>query len=110
MFNITSSVRILRDAETIQAATGLSDTEKDQLLGELRNTVPDMMVGIPSHAVLVRDAISRMIDNGRRDAGQPAVQTQKQSGKTKGFQKPTEVVAGRTEEAPEAPKGQTSRV
>lgn len=76
----------------------------------MRNTVPDMMFGVPRHAILVRDAISRMIDNGRRDAGQPAVQTQKQSGKTKGFQKPTEVVAGRTEEAPEAPKGPTSRV
>lgn len=110
MFNITSSVQILRDAETIKASTGLTDNEKDQLLGELRNTVPDMMVGIPSHARLVRDAISRMIDNGRRDAGQPAVQTQKQGGKTKGFQKPTEVVAGRTQETAEAPKGPTSGV
>lgn len=110
MFNITSSVQILRDAETLKAATSLTDKEKDQLLVELRNTVPDAMVGIPNHANLVRDAISRMIDDGRRDAGQPAVQAQKQGGKAKGFQKPTEVAAGSTQENAEAPKGQTSGV
>lgn len=110
MFNITSSVQILRDAETVRSSKGLSETEKDQLLVELRNTVPEAMVGIPNHANLVRDAISRMIENGRRDAGRPAVQTQKQSGKAKGVKKQTEVAAGRTEEVAEAPKGPTPRI
>ena len=110
MLNITTSVQILRDAETIRASKSLSEKEKDQLLVELRTTVPDTMVGIPNHATLVRDAISRMIDNGRRDAGHPAVQTQKQSGKTKGGKKSPEVAAGTTEEAAQAAKGPTSGV
>jgi hypothetical protein len=113
MFNITSTVQLLRDATTVHEMPTLTHTDKlvllEGLLASMHPTIPGASEGMKiTHA-----AIKRLSDEHRPAKPAPATErpaSTKQGGKTQGKQNAPEVAARRPEEEAKAASGSTSGV
>lgn len=92
MYNLTSSIDALRDAETIVASKLLDENERLALLRELVASIHETIA--PSHAVTIRNAVLRRL---------PAP---KQGRTSEGKQDAPEVAEG----SPEAPEGEAEGI
>ena len=106
MINISSTITILRDVETIIASKILSTTDKDALIKHHLEALCNNVGTQPEYLSLVHDAIKRSVTA----IGTASLATQTSGGPTQGVTQPTQVVAQRNTGSPKAPKGPTKRV
>lgn len=114
MFNINSAIETYQAAEAVYLSPNLTPDEKNTLLPMLRDTVPTIIPGIGEYAMVVVNAINRMItlddqsDKPTESAtGQSAP---KQRRKAQRVQDTPEVATGSAGESPEAATGEAPEV
>src|SRR4051812_21819062 len=104
MHNLTQTVAVLRDAETVIRSRLITDREERLLLNELQAQLPIDMP--PSHAKLIINAIARYNERPRKgpfDAEKAARPTDRE-------QNPAPVAPGPGEAPAEAAKGPSEGV
>ena len=101
MHNLTATIGILRDAETIIRSRLITDKEERRLLAELETQLPVEM--LPSHSQLIISAIARYNGRPRKGPFDPnAVRP------TEGQQDAAPVATGPGEAPAETPQGPTA--
>ena len=100
MHNLSQSIAVLRDAETVVQSRLITDAEERSLLKTIIGHLPVDM--LPGHAALIINAIERYND---RDDRAPGHHPQEQGRPTEGKQDAPAMVAEVTEVAPRPTEG-----